>query len=357
MLSSAQIRFRSWKEIAVAGSLCTCALGRGAEAMRLQAKNASASRPGLARRVFLAGGRLRAGWGLLLFLLLFAALIIGVHSSVSRFHLQTEAAVPGFAEITAHETILSTGWQLAALLLITLLMSVVERRSFTGYGLPRARMLSDVGAGLLWGIVMLSLLVGGLVLTRSLRFNGVMLGPSSALVYAGKWFAAFFFVGLLEEFWFRGYLLFTLARGVRGIANASSRGQAHARAIGFWVAALIMCFFFVLSHAGNRGESSLGNLSAAIAGIVFAFSLYRTGSLWWAIGFHTAWDWAQSYLYGVANSGSLARGRLLSAVPVGPPLLSGGTAGPEGSILVVPTLLLVALVIHFTLPRRDLGIA
>ena len=218
-------------------------------------------------------------------------------------------------------------------------------------------MLSDVGAGLLWGIVMLSLLVGGLVLTRSLRFNGVMLGPSSALVYAGKWFAAFFFVGLLEEFWFRGYLLFTLARGVRGIANASSRGQAHARAIGFWVAALIMCFFFVLSHAGNRGESSLGNLSAAIAGIVFAFSLYRTGSLWWAIGFHTAWDWAQSYLYGVANSGSLARGRLLSAVPVGPPLLSGGTAGPEGSILVVPTLLLVALVIHFTLPRRDLGIA
>jgi uncharacterized protein len=53
----------------------------------------------------------------------------------------------------------------------------------------------------------------------------------------------------------------------------------------------------------------------------------------------------------------MVRGHLLSAVPVGSPLLSGGTAGPEGSILVIPTLLVAALVIHLTLPRRDSGIA
>jgi uncharacterized protein len=165
------------------------------------------------------------------------------------------------------------------------------------------------------------------------------------------------FVGLLEEFWFRGYLQFTLARGIAGIACAYGCGKGRARQTGFWTSAAVMCFFFVLSHTGNQGESPLGILSAAIAGMVFAFSLYRTGSLWWAIGFHTAWDWTQSYLYGVADSGAMVRGHLLSAVPVGLPLLSGGAAGPEGSIFVIPTLLLVALVIRLTLPRRDSGIA
>ena len=90
-----------------------------------------------------------------------------------------------------------------------------------------------------------------------------------------------------------------------------------------------------------------------LAGAVFAFSLYRTGSLWWAIGFHTSWDWAQSFLYGVPDSGTMVQNHLYATHPFGNPLLSGATTGPEGSLLVLPTLLLVALVIHLTLPRRD----
>ena len=84
------------------------------------------------------------------------------------------------------------------------------------------------------------------------------------------------------------------------------------------------------------------------AGMVFVVALWRTGSLWWALGFHMSWDWAQSFLYGVPDSGGLMQGRLFATHAVGNPLLSGGTVGPEGSVLIIPVLCLVLVVLLFT---------
>jgi hypothetical protein len=65
-------------------------------------------------------------------------------------------------------------------------------------------------------------------------------------------------------------------------------------------------------------------------------ALWRTGSLWWGIGFHTAWDWSQSFLFGVPDSGILVAGRLAQTHPVGNGIWSGGSAGPEASLFVLP---------------------
>jgi hypothetical protein len=89
--------------------------------------------------------------------------------------------------------------------------------------------------------------------------------------------------------------------------------------------------------------------------MVFCLSLWRTGSLWWAIGFHAAWDWSQSFLYGVADSGLMAQHHLLATHPVGKPILSGGATGPEGSIFIVAVTGVVSLIILITLPRTRLG--
>ena len=70
----------------------------------------------------------------------------------------------------------------------------------------------------------------------------------------------------------------------------------------------------------------------------------------WAIGLHMAWDWAQSFLYGVPDSGQLVQGRLFATHPSGNPMLSGGTVGPEGSVLLVPVLALVLVVLFYTHP-------
>jgi hypothetical protein len=86
--------------------------------------------------------------------------------------------------------------------------------------------------------------------------------------------------------------------------------------------------------------------------MVFCLSLWRTGSLWWAVGFHAAWDWAQSFLYGVADSGMMTQHHLLATHAVGKPILSGGATGPEGSIFIVAILVVATLIILLTLPRE-----
>ena len=60
---------------------------------------------------------------------------------------------------------------------------------------------------------------------------------------------------------------------------------------------------------------------------------------------------AQSYLYGVADSGITIQGHLFSTHPVGRPVLSGGLTGPEGSIFILLIVGLTAGVILLTLPR------
>jgi hypothetical protein len=61
-----------------------------------------------------------------------------------------------------------------------------------------------------------------------------------------------------------------------------------------------------------------------------------------------AWDWAQSFLFGVPDSGNVSAGRLFFTHPVGDTLYSGGVDGPEGSVYVIPVMLLVGLIIRFT---------
>lgn len=52
-------------------------------------------------------------------------------------------------------------------------------------------------------------------------------------------------------------------------------------------------------------------------------------------------DWGETYFYGVANSGNVPSGHFLNSISTGPPWLSGGTVGPEGSLLC--TVLIVSV--------------
>jgi membrane protease YdiL (CAAX protease family) len=114
----------------------------------------------------------------------------------------------------------------------------------------------------------------------------------------------------------------------------------------FWQAAWVSCTLFGFIHTGNNGENWIGIFAVGFIGFVFVVSVRVTGSAWWAIGCHAAWDWAETYFYGAADSGNVATGHYLSTRPAGPALWSGGTDGPEGSVLVlgIILLLLVALV-------------
>lgn len=170
--------------------------------------------------------------------------------------------------------------------------------------------------------------ITGLLVT--MRVVGVFYFGSVALHGANIWRWAivyvfvFILVALREEFRARGYGLFTLSAG-----------------IGFWPAAILSAAFFGYSHHGNSGEDWVGLFNAGAFGLLACLLLRRTGNLWMPIGLHMAFDWGETYFYGVANSGHKLPGHLLNSSSSGPAWLSGGTVGPEGSLLC--TLLIVVV--------------
>jgi membrane protease YdiL (CAAX protease family) len=231
--------------------------------------------------------------------------------------------------------------------LITWIMSKIERRPVAVYGLGGTRKLFYLLTGTIIGLVAISLLVFILVHFGLLVIDRRLLFGSEALRYTLLWIPGFLAIGLFEEYLFRGYLQYTLARGIAGLTQRLS-SKLNPQLVGFWIAAILVSFGFGAVHGSNPGESPIGLFCAAFASLIFCFSLWRTGSLWWAVGLHAAWDYGQSFLYGVGDSGAFFSPRLLETHPSGSPLLSGGATGPEGSIFSLCVLAAIAGVISLT---------
>ena len=250
------------------------------------------------REIFIGSDGLRAGWGILLFLVLRETLL-DCEFALAKALFPRLLSTVWF--VTPGTMVAVEGMVLLAVAVAAWLMAQIERRPASVFGLGGKRRLRNFLTGLGWGVALLSLLVFCLRAAGLLVFDARLLFGASALRYGAGWLAGFLVVGLCEEYYFRGYLQFTLARGIGGIyrwmRTRVSRTQdvrsIDTNALGFWIAALLLSFGFGFSHHSNSGESPIGLLSAGLIGVVFCLSLWRTGSLWWAIGFHASWDWAQ----------------------------------------------------------------
>jgi uncharacterized protein len=310
-----------------------------------------ATKPSTIHWIFFGPDGLRAGWGILVFIALMFGSFKGVSALNHIVHLLPSGGPPK-ADIPLSFLFAAESVPIVATLLVTWIMSKIERRRFGVYGLGGQRKLSRLLAGLAWGVACLSLLVLILWKTGLLVIDGRLLYGGSLFQSGAVWLGGFFLVGLQEEFLNRGYLQYTLSRGLSGFFRWAFKTR-HSAALGFWTSAVAISILFGLGHGKNPGESPIGLLSASLAALVFCLSLWRTGSLWWAIGFHAAWDWAQSFLYGVADSGLMIQHHLLATHPLGRPILSGGATGPEGSIFILLIMTLIAAIILFTLPRSN----
>lgn len=277
---------------------------------------------------------LRAGWRLLIYCGMIFVLILGVGAIVKRIG-------PGHAKGAPasdfHRAILQAIGELIlflVLLLLAWIMSKIERRNIGVYGLPlQGSAISRFVRGyLFWGFLPLAFL---LCILRGLRvFYFGNLSPLNVQIlgWGALWFIFFLLVGFFEEYSLRGYLLYTLADG-----------------IGFWPAAIIQALLFARAHMGNGGETRVGIIATGIFALFAAATLWRTGNLWLAVGAHAGWDWGQSFFFGVNDSGFQTPGHLLNPhLAQGPDWLTGGSVGPEGSVVtlvlwVLMTVLFLAL--------------
>jgi membrane protease YdiL (CAAX protease family) len=304
--------------------------------------------PTLLRHVFFGPNGLRPGWGILLFVLLFYALVqlsfyTAVHTHLLPHHLPAAGTKAAIKPQPARFMLVTEALMGLSTLAATWVMGRIERRKVALFT-----------TGFLWGSGFLALLVGALWKTGLLAFDGRLLFGADVVRYGLVWLAGFVLVGVFEESLMRGYLQITLARGLASLYAMAFQAAptARAKAVGFWAAAAFISFLFGASHGSNPGESPIGLVSAGLIGLVFCLTLWRTGSLWWALGFHAAWDWAQSFVFGVADSGTMVEFHLMGTHPVGKVLLSGGATGPEGSELILVVVALVVGVVIWTLPAR-----
>ena len=259
---------------------------------------------------FIGAEGLRPGWSLFLYFGM-GTVVFLLLSSFARF-------IPSQGAGALWQTFFTDAVLVIASLLPARVLAAVEKRPFGAYGLPLRGVLGKpFWLGLAWGIVALSVLMLLMRGAGAFSYGGLALHGVRALRFAAFWGGYFLLVGFFEEFTFRGYTQFTMARRM-----------------GFWPAALILSFVFGAIHLQNPGEAWVGALSAGLIGLFFCFTLRRTGSLWFAVGMHASWDWGESYLYSVPDSGGMVTGHLFNSSFHGSRWLTGGSVGPEGSVLV-----------------------
>jgi len=285
-----------------------------------------------AHRVFIGADGIRAGWRLAIAISIFVSILTVITILLVRVpQMHAWAAGGGVAALFFSEGMLSV-----ALVLTVAVMKRIEGRSWADYGLPANKAFGkQFWQGVPYGFAMLSVVIGLMAASRVFSFGGRALTGGEALRYGLLYLAAFTMVAFFEEFSFRGYLQATLASG-----------------IGFWPAAVLLALAFGALHLSNTGEAIFGAAMAGAFGLLMAFTLWRTGNLWFAIGMHGAWDWGESYFYGVPDSGVVLKGHLMNPVFHGPAWLTGGTVGPEGSVLAAAVLGLAAIGIHYIFPKR-----
>jgi membrane protease YdiL (CAAX protease family) len=290
----------------------------------------AAVQPSYVRTVFLGPNGLRAGWGLAFYVAMFYLL----HSVLGRWAGSLELGLNGLWSMMLEEFVVLIAAMVPAVVLVR-----IERRPWAAYGLPVRKAFGRLfWAGSLWGFASITLLLGAMYGMRLFDFGHLATHGVRIVKFAAFWMVFFLLVGFFEEFLLRGYSQFTLTR-----------------AIGFWPSAIVLSTVFGLIHSQNAGEQWPGLLAAAVIGLFFCLTLRRTGSLWFAVGFHMAWDWGETFFYSVPDSGTLFPGHLLKSSFHGPRWLTGGMVGPEGSVLCFIVIAVVWVAVERVFPEVKFG--
>lgn len=274
---------------------------------------------------------LRAGWRLVLYLVMWRLLRVALGILLEKIdpHVRIKLWLDLITELGSFVIVAVPA----------VVMGWIEKREFGEYGLPLRRAFGKsfwVGAG--WGVVAITALMVGIGGVGDFSLGGFALHGGRVLKFAVFWGVFFLVVGLFEEFLARGYTQFTLTQG-----------------IGFWPSALVLSGFFTFLHVGNPGETWVGLLAVAAIGLFLCLTLRRTGNLWFAVGFHAAWDWGESYLYSVPDSGGISPGHLLHSSFHGSAWITGGSVGPEGSVLVFGVIALTWAAFDWVYPEGTYG--
>jgi len=266
--------------------------------------------------------RLRAGWRIFLFIVLF--MVIGRISRIPASYLTDD-----------NTTRLMLVEQLMSLAAITLTVVIARRfldkRTFASLGVEyNTQAYKDALAGIVIAFIMFSF-----IFVIGLAFNWITVdGYAWQLISGGAvtaqivlWLTIFAIVGWQEELLTRGYLMQNMADGINM----------------FW-AVVISSATFGLMHLGNPSATWVSTLGILLAGLFLAMPYILTRQLWISIGLHIGWNFAEGVIYGLPVSG-IDTFRVIQSSVSGSEFLTGGAFGPEAGLILIPGLALGAFLV------------
>lgn len=274
------------------------------------------------RAVFLSSDGLRGGWRVMLF----AAAAWYLPDALSRAASLFLGYVPGngFSPVDIAAYGLSGA---VSSLLVAFVLVRIERRGFSWFGLPwRLQALPPFFWGLLASGGMVTALFGVIVLSSHASVDGLALRGGELRNYLWLWVGAMTLVGFAEELFYRGYAL-----------------RALAGSVGFWPAAVVTSVLFGAVHFFLKPMETIADILNIIALALFiCFTIRRSGTIWFGIGFHAAFDFFALSLYGAPNTGNNGLplpDHILKTHIGGPAWLTGGPQGLEASWLLIPLII------------------
>ena len=199
--------------------------------------------------------------------------------------------------------------------------------------LPMGKCASHTALGLGTGLGYFIVVVGVMMAFGVYHMNS--LNPDWTAL--GDAFFRFLIVAVSEEMVFRGVLFRWIDRR-----------------FGFWWALAVSGVVFGLVHISNDNATLWSSIAIALeAGLLLAAAYKWSGSLWFPIGIHWAWNFAQGNIFDFAVSGNDSGASLIQATVNGPDWLTGGSFGAEASVIAIVVGLALTAVFVMSLLKRQ----
>lgn len=221
-------------------------------------------------------------------------------------------------------------------LLIWLWVWLFEKRKFVTVGYELAGAVWKYGRGFMAGAGMF---VGAVAVMAALGMVTFEAGPADRQGVAALAGVLIVLVGWLvqgasEELLTRGWIL--------PVVGARYKP---------WMGVLVSAGVFAGLHGLNSNIGVLPLVNLALFGLFAAVYALREGGLWGVSALHSAWNWVQGNVVGLAVSGGDAGGgTLVNLAEAGPDWLTGGAFGPEGGVLVT-VVLVIGIAVVVAWPR------
>ena len=222
-----------------------------------------------------------------------------------------------------------------AALICTALFAYYEGRRVDSYGLPwKLAFGARTWEGAMAGIIVAGAVALGMYALGGMQVRGFATTGNTLAWAAGAWLIANVCIGVAEEFWYRSYFLQSLWKG-----------------IGFWPASIVIALVFTADHYFYKaGENIWDVITLVSLSMLMCYTVLRTGTLWFAVGFHIAFDYMQLFVIGTPNGSHVPVGRLLDVQFSGPTWLTGGVLGTEASLLMYPMIAALWLYVWWRYP-------